>query len=423
MTSKKMMSVGAAIALVLTGANVSAANFEDMVSFRGFGTLGIVHSSEDQADFVSTLFQPDGAGHSRDWDMRPDTLLGGQVNLKFNDKFSAVVQAVAQHQYDKTFTPYIEWANIKYQVTEDLAVRAGRIVLPSFLVSDSRFVGFANPWVRPPQEVYFSSSITNRDGVDATYSFKTGTISNTVQAFWGNSKPHIPNGRIDTDAIYGANYTVESGDLKVRAGYVSYHFDLSLPDAAPLFAGFANLAPVLRASGFSAAASQSSVLATKYQRDIDADVFTLGANYDAGSYFVMGEAFVFQGDALLADATGGYLTFGYRVKAFTPYVTFSTIHSDERFEPGITTTGLPAPLAAAATALNAGAAALASNRTLQQTAMAGVRWDFRSGADLKVQYEKINLGDDSQGRLINTQPGFTPGGNVDLISIAVDFVF
>src|SRR5207248_3009841 len=30
-----------------------------VLSFSGFGTLGVVHSSEDQADFTSTLFKPD----------------------------------------------------------------------------------------------------------------------------------------------------------------------------------------------------------------------------------------------------------------------------------------------------------------------------------------------------------------------------
>src|SRR5690606_36346614 len=46
-----------------------AANAQDddsMFSFSGFGTVGVVHNSEDHADFA-TDFGPDGAGHSDSW--------------------------------------------------------------------------------------------------------------------------------------------------------------------------------------------------------------------------------------------------------------------------------------------------------------------------------------------------------------------
>jgi len=36
-----------------------------MFSFNGFGTAGIVHSSDDKADFVATDFEPNGAGYTR----------------------------------------------------------------------------------------------------------------------------------------------------------------------------------------------------------------------------------------------------------------------------------------------------------------------------------------------------------------------
>jgi len=420
----KLTTVGAAIALALGSATAGAADFGDMFSFRGFGTLGIVHSSENQADFVGSVFQPDGAGYTNDWDLRPDTLLGGQVNAKFSDKFSAVVQAVSQHQYDKTFTPYIEWANIKYQVTQDFAVRAGRIVLPGFLISESRFVGFANPWVRPPLEVYVLSSITNSDGADAVYSFTTGSVKNAVQAHWGKSKPKLPSGTIDANSIWGINYAVEFGDAKLRAGYVSDDLDLQLAGLDPLISGLNSLAGALRASGFSTAAAQADSMYRKYRVDeTKLSILTLGASYDPGKYFVMAEGAIFNGDSILSDAKTAYVTGGYRIKAFTPYATLATLQSDRIVEPGISTTGLPGPLAAGAAGLNGGLnAALASTRASQRTAAVGLRWDFMSSADLKVQYDRIKLDDNTHGRLSNVQPGFVPG-DVDLISISVDFIF
>ena len=37
--------------------------------------------------------------------------------------------------------------------------------------------------------------------------------------------------------------------------------------------------------------------------------------------------------------------------------------------------------------------------------------------------DHMRLGPGSQGTLINAQPGFRPGGTVNLFSVAVDFVF
>lgn len=51
-----------------SGASASASAGEEdqsMFSFGGFGSLGVVHSSESKADFTGTLFQPNGADRCR----------------------------------------------------------------------------------------------------------------------------------------------------------------------------------------------------------------------------------------------------------------------------------------------------------------------------------------------------------------------
>ena len=52
-----------------------------------------------------------------------------------------------------------------------------------------------------------------------------------------------------------------------------------------------------------------------------------------------------------------------------------------------------------------------------------MRWDFVKDFDLKVQYEHIGLDAGSAGTLSNIQPGFSPGGKVNVISATLDFVF
>ena len=108
------------------------------LSFSAFGTLGEVHSSEDKADFTASVFQPNGAGYTRSWSAEVDSLIGAQLTANILSDLSAVVQVIAEQNYNGTFTPHIEWANIKYQFSPDLSVRVGRSVLPTFLFSDTR---------------------------------------------------------------------------------------------------------------------------------------------------------------------------------------------------------------------------------------------------------------------------------------------
>lgn len=180
-----------ATTLYITGA--SANEFETpKFSFSGFGTLGVVHTSEDQADFTSSLSKPNGAGYSHAWSVDVDSLIGGQVTANLSPKLSAVLQVIAEQNYDNTYQPHVEWANIKYQFTPKFSARAGRTVLPTFLLSDTRKVGYTYPWVRPPLEVYRLMPVTNIDGVDARYSLYTGEISNNLQANYGNVKIKLP---------------------------------------------------------------------------------------------------------------------------------------------------------------------------------------------------------------------------------------
>ena len=49
--------------------------------------------------------------------------------------------------------------------------------------------------------------------------------------------------------------------------------------------------------------------------------------------------------------------------------------------------------------------------------------NLRDSAALKVEYQHVRLDDRSAGRFANLQAGWQPGGNADLVSIALDFLF
>ena len=84
---------------------------------------------------------------------------------------------------------------------------------------------------------------------------------------------------------------------------------------------------------------------------------------------------------------------------------------------------LPPHLAGPANGLNAGLNELLGVKLVQDTFTVGARWDFVRNAALKVQFEHTRIGAGSTGGLGNLQPGFRPGGSLNVISATIDFVF
>jgi hypothetical protein len=151
---------------------------------------------------------------------------------------------------------------------------------------------------------------------------------------------------------------------------------------------------------------------------------TVGASYDPGDWFAMSEWTRISSHSFLGVNTAWYATVGYRLGKLTPYLTSSQITAPAVSNSGLAAAGFPPELAGTVTALNAGLdAVLDSTHHVQRSLSIGGRWDFVKNVDLKVQYDHMRIGADSTGTLINIQPGFQPGGTVNVFSTTVDFVF
>jgi hypothetical protein len=402
------------VALLVMALHIPGAHAEDavtpMLSFAGFGTLGVVHSSEDKANFKSSVLAPNGAGYSHAWSADVDSRIGAQLTANFTGQLSAVVQVVSEQRYDNSYRPTVEWANIKYQFTPDLSIRLGRIVLPDFLVSDYRKVGYANPWVRPPVEVYGLVPISNSDGVDASYRMYLGEFTNTIQGTYGTGKARLPagGGTVTAKNAWAISDTLEYGHATM---HVTYHRTTLTADAyKPLFDGFRQFGP------------EGIALADKY--DVDNKLFAfigLGAMYDPGDWFVMGEWGATDAHSVLGKRSAWYASGGYRFGKFTPYLTYAEAKvASNTSDPGLTVSALPPGPAAG---LNAGLNALLGSIPVQKTLSIGSRWDFAKNAALKLQFDHIRLGAGMPGTLTEVQPGFQPGGKVNVFSATLDFVF
>jgi hypothetical protein len=340
---------------------------QSMFSFNGFGTLGVVHSSDNQADFVSNPAQPKGAGFTDSWSGTPDTKLGIQVNAALTDRLSAVVQVMSQYQYDGTFRPDLEWGNLKYQVTPDLSIRAGQIALPTFMVSDSLNIGYALPFVRIPLEVYSQLPQTHSDGIDGSYRTHVGDATNTVQIFLGGFDSKLPGqGTYNTHDLYGIVDTIEYGAATLHLSYQTLRYDLSF---------------------------EGLVLPNDPQK-----IATIGVSYDPSKWFASGELIRAPDDAF-GLFYAGYINAGWRFDKVAPYVGYAKSNMSH-----VGSLELPPFID-------------------QDTGTLGVRWDFMKNVDFKAQLDHTTRHGGFNQFWVNQQPGFQQSGTVEVFTVLVDFVF
>jgi hypothetical protein len=423
--------IRAAAASVLAYASAATASEADssMFSVHSYGTLGLAHSSESNGDFVIGIQKPDGAGHTHSWDWGVDSKVALQIDARFTEKLSAVVQGISERRYDGEYGPELEWANLKYQITPDFSIRVGRVVMPFLMLSDFRKVGYATPWVRPPVEVYGQIPINNTDGVDMSYTFRVGEVSTTVQAIYGEFSGTVPLAKFTIRDMIDVNASIVHGPITLRLGYFQQYLTAYFP-TVPLLDGFRDFGTVLAAipdPSIQAVGAQAFAIYDKYQ-SIDKlyRLINVGITYDDGKWLALGEWALARGHSVVRDTTTWYGTLGRRIGVFTPYVSFAREQEDSaKSDPGLTVSALPpGPLSDAAIGLNAALnGALAFITTGQKTATVGLRWDFMRSTALKLQYDRVSLDPGSAGFFVNLQPGFQRGGDVDVVSATVEYAF
>jgi hypothetical protein len=381
-------------------------------SVSGFGTVGVVHSSEAHADFTSSVLKNNGAGATRRWSGDVDSRLGLQFGLALNKRWSAVLQLVSEQGLDNSYRPRVEWANVKYQATPELALRLGRVALPMFLTAEYRKVGYIYPWVRPPVEGYDALPFTSGDGVDANLRWNLGPVCNTSQVLYGHADEKLGASlHVLARGLVGLANTGDWGALSVRASLISGQVSTDI--ASRLF------------DAFDASGPAGAALTRNYALDHKRiSVASIGASYDPGRWFLMAEASQRHTRSLLGATRSVYASAGWRHDAFTPYLTWSHVRAiGPTSEPGLLLAGMSAAAAARAAALNAGLNALLATIPQQTSVSAGLRWDLHANTALKLQYDRLSPHAGSRGTLINLTPGFRSGGTIHVASLAVDFVY
>lgn len=368
--------VAAAVVAICGGLPSNAwAGIEDKITFSGFGTFGGVVTNTDDVDFRRDQ-QPDGANKTIDTGV--DTNIGVQLNFQANSWLSATVQGLAMKRDVHEKVMEIEWAFAKVTPLPGLTIRAGRMAMPTFLVSDSRNVGYANTWLRAPNEVYGLALAPRLEGGDVTYTKEVGSVRLTGTVLAGHSKALAVGQTFDMKDVFGGNLQLQKGPFTVRAGTVS---------------GDTVVSPVSK------------------------DKYTfngIGVSYDKDKILAQAEYVQRRSRDYYntVSADGWYAMGGYRFGAFTPYAILANT------KPHISGSEPPS--------------FIGTISGKQQSFAAGLRWDVLSFASLKFQVEHVDADGTNGISFTKTGPALVPGlpnsmfisvDSVNVISATVDFVF
>lgn len=393
-----------ALAATLAVGGAQAADGDSIFTLSGFGTVGLVTSDTDDAEYV-IYGQRNGGRKQASGEV--DSKIAVQLGAKFNSMFSATVQALSKQNGDGNFKPRAEWAFVKAQLTPGIAVRAGRVGAPLFAVSDFRDVGFANTWLRPPQDVYGQVPISHVDGADVSFQTSFGDAALTVQLIGGKSKEVVEGTDVETSGLKGLNATLDLGNgLTLRVGHVAADLTVKNRDVI-------SLVGLLRQTPFASVGNQ--IDPTKK----DASFSGIGVAYDEGNWLVNAEYTKRKTDSLIPNTTGWFVTLGHRIGKFTPYATISQLKRDDTN----VTNNIPAGVAIPGVTANLRAlvdGAIESQRNEQKTAALGLRWDAMRNVAVKAQWERISP--NGTGLFVARTPTWA-NERVNVLSVAVDFVF
>ena len=354
------------------------------------------------ATFALGIADNDGLylGYGEDLDAQPDSVVGVQMNYAVNDKMDATVQFLARGS--ESWAPKAEWAYLSYHTDSGSTIRAGKLRLPFYMYSDFLDVSYAQPFLRPPSSIYTLVPLFDSyTGVDALIPIVFSNSTLTIQPFYGGVDDEKNGTEFKLSNILGANASWEWQNLQLRVIHATGDFTDS------------NVAEL---KGNSASFSG------------------LGGKYDAENWFVTAEYATTTVDGIINDTKAGYLAFGYRLGAWTPYLSVGmseTSDNDER-EP------LIAQLSGAIAGLNAGvitpddvgmtiAQAQGSLNRLSQfnyerkEYSIGTRWDFMPNVALKMDVTRYDDFNGSGG--FDSDYYQTAQSDVTIASIAVDAVF
>jgi hypothetical protein len=359
----------------------------------------------------------------------PDSRLGLQLDWNPGGGWEGAVQGVWLPRPSGTpLRQSIESAYLGYRFQTDTRVRIGRTSPDIFLFADSRSIGFALPWARPPVDFYGFVPLASINGIDVDQRWYSGEATWRARASAGLVESSVTDSQGTRVAFKGRDtfalsLTREEGGLQTKASYIRSRAQSDVgPGVGQLRQGLSELSR-LPVPGL---ADQIAALSPNLWDGGSVSYLSLAAMYETGPWTLISEASHTRVPGSPLSAGRAYVSAGYRQGRVTYYGLASRVH------PYKAAAGTPAladtlgPVIGAAGAQQAqtladyAAAAGDNYRYDQQTFGVGLRWDFKANAALKLQVDRFDVKRNGSAGWRYSDGRPTRG---TLVSVLVDFVW
>ncbi|WP_367990129.1 sulfate ABC transporter permease [Vibrio sp. NTOU-M3] len=318
----------------------------------GFGTFAAAKSDNN----TPVLFNRD---ITDEWCFDCDTTMGLQLNWAITPKLRSAIQVVKRPQ-DTFSEPEIERAFVEYSLNET-KIKAGRLRVPIFIMSEYYFVSSAYPWLRLPSEVYNNTlGITHYEGIAVDWSH---TFEDDFQL---NLTPFYSRKSNDRRSLYGEWFNLE---IKQSYGF-----------SADLFFGDNTIhASVINASVVQEYLNQLPI-------EFDLQLYSAGFSYYIDKLHLQSELLVSR-----EFHVNWYASVDYNIKNWTPYFQYGQARR-----------------------------AFHSN-----TYLTGVRYDITPSINLKMEWQRIyGQKAIISGQFTMPQNPLEPlADKVDIFSAGISFTF
>ena len=290
----------------------------------GYGTLGYAWSDQDFR--YLRYIDSDGT-------FKTDSLLGLQLEARFDAKWGATVQGVASapRTRDSGYEAAVRWAFVSYRPQNDWLVRVGRLRPPVLINTQNAEVGVTYDQARLPPEVYTLSPVYDVDGGALTKTWPLQNAELSLDAYWGKTKVNyrLPFQRFadqqyfpERFALSGLVLSYTAGSLLLRGGV--HHASLRSAGENSIYRTFQ---PVT----IPAPLPIGGPLYVPFEplNTVHVNVVTIGADWRAGDWRFTGEygRRIVTDTKLVPDSQGAYVTVAHDVGNWMPYVTHARLLS------------------------------------------------------------------------------------------------
>ena len=337
-----------ALAVCFTTLNCQAGTYE----INTFLNVGAATHSAETGEYLQQI--------SNRISYEYDTSYGINFRTQLTENVNGVAQLTSASR-NGDFGMDLEWGFVEYAFSRDWRLRIGKMNLQTFNLSDYIEVGYLYPWIRPPEEVYGFNPMRNYPGIEIMHTARLGkNIDLISMLFTGSAEVQLSEvTTMRAEDGYGVNFQLTMPGFMVRAGSITPVVEIQQEafllqtGGTPIPMPGANIDPGQRLY-----------------------LTTFGLSWDYSNFVGYGEWVKTTPQGALHEVfpkqKGAYLTMGYKIGNFLPFVTAATADAD--VFTGTITQGEFQPIPGRA----------------QDSVSLGLRYEVNDFAALKLEVKKVD---------------------------------